>query len=258
MFPTHVRAKSGLLPYINNIRFYNDLGHPICRNLRSGLWLPHFLAQRIKHRTFNLSVLSRFIEVLFKPLDDVPYDLRPCYFEALFSLLHETTVEQLMNKLNPNLRSGLWLPRFLAQRIKHRTFRLSVLSRFIEVLFKPLEDVPYDLRPCYFEALFSLLHETTVEQLMNKLNPAFNRASVFVKTLALSSVALLGAVQSAKLALLPETYKFEDKLPTSLAAGLPHFSVGIWRNWGRDTFIALPGCCLITGRFFEARYFLLS
>lgn len=36
-----------------------------------------------------------------------------------------------------------------------------------------------------------------------------------------------------------------------------HFS-GIWRNWGRDTFISLPGILLSNSRFVEARQLILG
>lgn len=49
---------------------------------------------------------------------------------------------------------------------------LSEIARIVRILFLPLREVPYDLRPCYFEALFSLIYETTLEQLMKKLSPS--------------------------------------------------------------------------------------
>lgn len=34
--------------------------------------------------------------------------------------------------------------------------------------------------------------------------------------------------------------------------------LGIWRNWGRDTFIALPGVLLLNGLFYEAKNIILA
>lgn len=91
---------SGLLPYLNNIRSHNDLGHPICQNLRDGLWLCDYIYHRLMKDNPVLTEIGRIIRTLFSPLHEIPYDLRPCYFEALFSLIYETTFEQLMEKLS--------------------------------------------------------------------------------------------------------------------------------------------------------------
>nr|APP18135.1 glycogen-debranching enzyme [Anisakis simplex] len=177
----------GLMPVLNRIREKNDLGHPLCGNLRDGVWLCEYIVKR----------LTRY----------------------------EPTKE---------------------------------LGLVIERMFEPLKEVQYYLRPCYFEAIFSRIYNATLEELKKKLHPSLLTASKFVRALALSSVSFVGAVESAKLSPLSTSIHLSDRLPSSLAAGLPHFAVGIWRNWGRDTFIALPGCLLVTGRYDDARNLIVS
>lgn len=93
--------------------------------------------------------------------------------------------------------------------------------------------------------------------------------STFVKHLSLGSVQMCGVGKFSALPLLSpslmdipyrlnEITKEKEQCCVSLAAGLPHFSSGIFRCWGRDTFIALRGLLLITGRYLEARNIILA
>ena len=77
--------------------------------------------------------------------------------------------------------------------------------------------------------------------------------SDFIKKLAMGSVQLYSVVKSSSMpALAPGLVALEDN-GASLAAGLPHFATGIMRCWGRDTFIALRGLMMVTGRLPVAR-----
>ena len=84
--------------------------------------------------------------------------------------------------------------------------------------------------------------------------------SSFLKALSLGSLQFVALSGSASLPVLsPKLYHGPSSgaaMPTlmSLAAGLPHFSTGFMRCWGRDTFIALRGLLLVTGRYQDARY----
>ena len=80
------------------------------------------------------------------------------------------------------------------------------------------------------------------------------KGSGFVKALALGSVQHGSVIKSAS---LPPIIGTTESM-VSLAAGLPHFSTGYMRNWGRDTFISLRGLFILTGRVNEARDIILA
>lgn len=80
-------------------------------------------------------------------------------------------------------------------------------------------------------------------------------SSSVVKRLAVATTQFYGFIGNSRipgrLTQTNDQVLFDKWTPMycSLAAGLPHFAEGMWRSWGRDTFIALRGCLLLTGRF---------
>ncbi|CAJ0581715.1 unnamed protein product, partial [Mesorhabditis spiculigera] len=176
----------GLIPLLNRIREHNDLGHPLCQNLRDGCWLADYAVGRLRKRGHGLEKLADIYEKVLSVLPAVPYYLRPSYFESLIQRLYMTIIQVLNRK--------------------------------------------------FFKA-----------------NPSLP-TSFLAKALLLSTTSFTAEIPGAGLSLLPD----EEEKVASLAAGLPHFATGIWRNWGRDTFIALPGCLLAAGRFEEAKKTIVS
>ena len=123
----------------------------------------------------------------------------------------------------------------------------------------------------YFDLILRRSHEILLEHSRSLMSPFVGQSSKLVFLLCQSSIELISVVANARLPLLSpnlrEPRPIEDtdeqtleriQLCPSLAAGFPHFAVGIWRNWARDTFISLRALLLLTGRYEEARYLILS
>lgn len=72
-----------------------------------------------------------------------------------------------------------------------------------------------------------------------------------VKKLALSSLQFVSNS-------FPLITNLEKPLMTTIAAGLPHFSSGYMRVWGRDTFLSFRGLLLVTRRYHEAKEILIG
>ncbi|GAA5876001.1 hypothetical protein JCM3774_002310 [Rhodotorula dairenensis] len=174
----------GWMPHLHHIMEKNDLGHPLCANLRAGTWTLDYVVNRLE-----------------KQIDVFPALSKPAaWFRERFDLIK-----------------------------KH---------------------VPPFLRPKYFAFVINVAFKAARDRAISLCAPLIRKGTTFVHQLALTSVQMYGQVKSASL---------DAKRTTpSLAAGLPHFTAGWARTWGRDVFISLRGLFLVTGQFDAAKEHILA
>ncbi|XP_076266629.1 glycogen debranching enzyme isoform X2 [Rhynchophorus ferrugineus] len=168
-----------------------------------------------------------------------------------------------------NLRDGNWMIDYMWKRLKVDE-GTKELGQWIEEHIKYLYSVPRYLIPCYFDVIVTGIYVKLLDQSYNLMSNFVKFGSTFVKGLSLGSLQFGAYIKSADLPALspnlappkPPTRKNNNnedvQACVSLSAGLPHFSVGYMRNWGRDTFIALRGLFILTGRYEESRQHILG
>ncbi|KAG8178835.1 hypothetical protein JTE90_016506 [Oedothorax gibbosus] len=192
-----------------------------------------------------------------------------CGLQGIMSELMNIRLEDdLGHPFCGNLRDGDWLPDYISSRLLDNPSTKD-LGFWFEVAFEYLRKLPRYLIPCYFDTIVTGAYSSLLSALWRKMSDFVSEGSTFVKSLSMGSVILCGLIRSAPLPLLSPN--LEDPVPISeiidgkkvqncvtISAGLPHFSTGYMRNWGRDTFISLKGLLLITGRHQEARYIILA
>jgi glycogen debranching enzyme len=150
-----------------------------------------------------------------------------------------------------NLRAGPWLLDYHCARVTSYPLPNAYTEFFVKA-FSALKTLPVGALAKHLVKLVFLLYRNLKLHVLHTLyakGSAFQSAGdSFCDDLGLSATQLIGVVPSAHTHLTD----------WSISAGLPHFSVGFMRSWGRDTFIAFRGMLLVTGRFDEARAVLLT
>ncbi|XP_077471646.1 glycogen debranching enzyme [Stigmatopora argus] len=189
----------GLMSVLADIRANNDLGHPVCDNLRQGDWLIDYVSNRLVHKEGPLAQVGKWLEAMFAYLKHIPRYLIPAYFDAILVSVFTTALDATFKLMSSFIQSGSSFARHLALA----SLQMCGVGRFpaLPPLSSKLDDVPYCVSP------------------------------------------ITG---------------HKEQCCATVAAGLPHFSTGIFRCWGRDTFIALRGLMLLTGRHVEARNIILA
>ncbi|GAA5992110.1 hypothetical protein JCM11641_003527, partial [Rhodosporidiobolus odoratus] len=174
----------GWMPHLRHIMEKNDLGHPLCDNLRQGTWAMGYVVSRLEKQAPTFPALGP----------------AAAWFSHRFALIK-----------------------------KH---------------------VPSFLRPKYFALVLNTAFKAARDRAIDQCAPLVREGTAFVHQLALTSVQMYGMVQSASLD--------AKRTVPSLAAGLPHFTAGWARTWGRDVFISLRGLFLVTGQFEAAKDHILA
>ncbi|XP_026882893.2 amylo-alpha-1, 6-glucosidase, 4-alpha-glucanotransferase a isoform X3 [Electrophorus electricus] len=168
-----------------------------------------------------------------------------------------------------NLRQGDWMIDYVSNRLVSRGGVLGEVGQWFQAMFSYLKHIPRYLIPCYFDAIMVGAYTTALDATFKQMSSFIQKGSTFVRLLALGSVQMCGVGRYPALPPLSPALpgipyrtnsitKQKEQCCVSMAAGLPHFSSGIFRCWGRDTFIALRGLLLVTGRHLEARNIILS
>ncbi|PVU99032.1 hypothetical protein BB559_001088 [Furculomyces boomerangus] len=185
-------------------------------------------------------------------LGPLPY----CGYQGWMShLKYIIPKNDLGHPLCDNLRAGFWAMDYIVSRLqKYSTLfpRLSHLISWLTERFALARNAPKNLAPRYFAMIVYTSWRQAIKRALSLMNPDFTMSTGFISRLALTSVQLLGKIPSASL------YPHRDISTVCMSAGLPHFSNGFMRCWGRDIFIALDGLLLVTHRWEEARNHILA
>ncbi|XP_019697923.1 glycogen debranching enzyme [Harpegnathos saltator] len=174
----------------------------------------------------------------------------------------------LGHPLCDNLRQGNWLIDYVWQRLNEDN-GTKPLGAWLQQAMEPFKTIPRYLVPSYFDAIIVNVYISLVDHCYNLMSNFVKNGTTFIRILSLTSIQMCGVVKSSLLPdlspnLSPPTPKTEQhdeqnkQICLTLSAGLPHFTTGYMRNWGRDTFIALRGLLLLTGRHIEARFIILG
>ncbi|XP_049783705.1 glycogen debranching enzyme isoform X1 [Schistocerca cancellata] len=193
-----------------------------------------------------------------------------CGLQGFMSLLCDITpINDLGHPFCNNLREGNWMIDYISHRLKQYSGTIE-LGLWLEKSMAPLKEIPRYLVPSYFAVIISLTYLRLLNQAWSLMSLFVKDGSTFLRGLALGSVQCASVVHSSPLPQLSpnlapplpltrlDSEGKEVQACVTLSAGLPHFATGYVRNWGRDTFIALRGLFILTGRYQDARYHILA
>lgn len=208
-------------------------------------------------------------------------DLVYAGLQGVVSVLEKVRASKDMgHALCANLRNGNWLMDYIVSRFdgdvaskavetdlygaRESLQTLRNLGVWMHEQFALVKLMPRYLVPRCFDAVVMKAYMTIRHHVLQdngplkSVTPRTNEpTNALVRALTLTSVQLVAALPTVSL-LDPSITGDSKMFRVTMAAGLPHFSHGYMRSWGRDTFIAFRGLLLLPGRFDVARETLIG
>lgn len=181
-----------------------------------------------------------------------------CGLQGFISVLAEMNAcNDVGHPLCTSLREGPWMPTYIHQRLLPYTAQpqhsaLIPLTHWLRDVMTAVNALPRYLRPTLFDQLINYVYSEVLRR--HNMQGMFAREDCLRDVLCRVAVQMTGVVPSAKLPILDNGGTTQG----SLCAGLPHFTTGYCRNWGRDTFISLRGLYILTGRHSDSRAHILA
>ncbi|CCH63012.1 hypothetical protein TBLA_0J00110 [Henningerozyma blattae CBS 6284] len=179
--------------------------------------------------------------------------LKYCGLQGWITILKPIVFNNdLAHPLSENLRNGHWALDYTSERLNYYIDQPGIKEsqEWLRGRFQRIKELPSYLVPSYFSLVVGVFYEACRFRAMQMFTKNIGNSTLFVQSLALTSVQMVSQMKYTSI--LPK-----ENVPC-MAAGLPHFSTGYMRCWGRDVFISLRGLLLTTGRYEEAKSHILA
>nr|CEL76447.1 TPA: glycogen debranching enzyme, putative [Toxoplasma gondii VEG] len=229
---------AALLDQIRILDFDKQTQHPLLENLRQGYWLLRYSVDRLTHP--SLAPVKQWLK---EAVDIVECEfpvyawLRPFYADAILAHAYATCCSFVLDKMPLTRKSQL-------------------PAGVPEVAPLCMKKAKGDMRRGEARGAHAVNGKNACARDQVAVQRVEPSAETFGERCGVVADKLLAELQVATL----QFYSFVPSAPLisgttrpSLSAGLPFFSSGFMRAWGRDTFIALRGILLTTGRYEAAK-----
>ena len=167
-------------------------------------------------------------------------------FSGVIKILRETSLNSdITHPIFKNIIEGDYLLDYYSLRISRYNKKLhSKFATCYQSMVDNIKNLPVLLKPHYFHKVISLI----VSAFENKFLENIETQDFFLKNMFFRQLLLT----------IPQFLTMNERNIYLPSAGLPHFTLGCWKNWGRDSFISFNGIFLLTGLYNQGKALILE